>query len=99
MRSTYAAAMTITFMGAWNNYLWPKLIMTNGQTLTMPMLTANMKNVYVVSYDDVRRSPQHIAYNYYLLLAPKELYRRNFESLWGDKYYCLILRHLLPTNI
>lgn len=50
MRSTYAAAMTITFMGAWNNYLWPKLIMTNGQTLTMPMLTANMKNVYVVDY-------------------------------------------------
>ncbi len=50
MRSTYAAAMTITFMGAWNSYLWPKLIMTNGQTLTMPMLTANMKNVYVVDY-------------------------------------------------
>lgn len=50
MRSTYAAAMTITFMGAWNNYLWPKLIMNNGQTLTMPMLTANMKNVYVLDY-------------------------------------------------
>ena len=27
MRSTYAAAMTITFMNAWNSYLWPKVIM------------------------------------------------------------------------
>ena len=29
MRSTYAAAMTITFMNAWNSYLWPKVIMTD----------------------------------------------------------------------
>lgn len=50
MRSTYAAAMTITFMGAWNSYLWPKIIMNNGKSLTMPMLTASFKNVYVVDY-------------------------------------------------
>ena len=24
MKSTYAAAMTITFMNAWNSYMWPK---------------------------------------------------------------------------
>ncbi|NMD37359.1 MAG: carbohydrate ABC transporter permease, partial [Christensenellaceae bacterium] len=27
MRSTYAAAMTITFMSAWNSYLWPKVVL------------------------------------------------------------------------
>ena len=50
MRSTYAAAMTITFMNAWNNYLWPKVIMTNNDTLTMPMLVANMIEGYVTDY-------------------------------------------------
>ena len=50
MRSTYAAAMTITFMNAWNSYLWPKVIMTNGQSLTMPMLVANLVGGYVTDY-------------------------------------------------
>ena len=26
MRSTYGAAMTVTFMNAWNSYLWPKIV-------------------------------------------------------------------------
>ena len=50
MRSTYAAAMTITFMGAWNSYLWPKVIMTKAQTITMPMLVANLREGYVTDY-------------------------------------------------
>ncbi len=50
MRSTYAAAMTITFMNAWNNYLWPKIIMTDNKSLTMPMLVANLKEGYVTDY-------------------------------------------------
>ena len=50
MRSTYAAAMTITFMNAWNNYLWPKVIMTNNDSITMPMLVANLKEGYVTDY-------------------------------------------------
>ncbi|MFI3214172.1 MAG: carbohydrate ABC transporter permease [Eubacteriales bacterium] len=50
MRSTYAAAMTIVFMGAWNSYLWPKIIMTNGQTITMPMLITNLKTGYTLDY-------------------------------------------------
>lgn len=33
MRSTYAAAMTITFMNAWNNYLWPKVILQTDRQL------------------------------------------------------------------
>lgn len=50
MKSTYAAAMTITFMNAWNNYLWPKVIMTDETSMTMPMLVANLKEGYVTDY-------------------------------------------------
>lgn len=50
MRSTYAAAMTITFMNAWNSYLWPKVIMTSKESITMPMLVANLKEGYVTDY-------------------------------------------------
>ena len=42
MKSTYAAAGVITFMNAWNAYLWPKVIMINGKSQTMPMLIANL---------------------------------------------------------
>lgn len=50
MRSTYAAAMTITFMNAWNNYLWPKVIMLDDTSITMPMLVANLTEGYVTDY-------------------------------------------------
>ena len=36
LRSTYAAAMTVTFMNAWNNYLWPKVIMTDKNCISIP---------------------------------------------------------------
>lgn len=50
MRSTYAAAMTITFMNAWNNYLWPKVILQTDDSITMPMLVANLLGGYTVDY-------------------------------------------------
>jgi len=50
MRSTYAAAMVITFMSAWNSYLWPKVIMTDKKSITMPMMVANLKEGYVTDY-------------------------------------------------
>lgn len=50
MRSTYAAAMTITFMNAWNSYLWPKVIMTKSESMTMPMVVANLTEGYVTDY-------------------------------------------------
>lgn len=50
MRSTYAAAMTITFMNAWNNYLWPKVILKSNESITMPMLVANLQGAYAVDY-------------------------------------------------
>lgn len=50
MFSTYAAAMIIVFMNAWNSYLWPKVIMLSDQGTTMPMLIANLITGYVIDY-------------------------------------------------
>ena len=50
MKSTYAAAAVITFMNAWNAYLWPKICMTNGESLNMVMLIANMTGGYKLDY-------------------------------------------------
>ena len=50
MRPTYAAAATITFMNAWNAYLWPKVVMQDAAYNTMPMLVSNLMSGYVVDY-------------------------------------------------
>lgn len=50
MKSTYAAAAVITFMNAWNAYMWPKVVMTDNRAQTMPMLIANMAAGYTVDY-------------------------------------------------
>ncbi len=50
MKSTYGAAMTVTFMNAWNNYLWPTIILQDKNEVTMPMLVANLKSGYSVDY-------------------------------------------------
>ncbi|MBQ7920037.1 MAG: carbohydrate ABC transporter permease [Lachnospiraceae bacterium] len=50
MKSTYAAAMTVVFMNAWNSYLWPKVIMMSDDSQTMPMLVANLSVGYSIDY-------------------------------------------------
>lgn len=50
MRATYAAAAVVTFMNAWNNYLWAKVIMSDSSTQTMPMLISNLISGYVTDY-------------------------------------------------
>ena len=49
-KSTYAAAAVITFMNAWNAYLWPKVVMSDNSAQTMPMLIANISSGYTVDY-------------------------------------------------
>jgi lactose/L-arabinose transport system permease protein len=53
MKSTYAAAAVITFMNAWNAYMWPKIIMSDNSTQTMPMLIANLASGYVIDYGEL----------------------------------------------
>jgi len=50
MRPTYAAAMVIVFMNGWNNYLWPRVIMITDDSVTMPMLVANLVAGYVTDF-------------------------------------------------
>lgn len=50
MRSTYATAAIITFMAAWNNYLWPLIIMQKPTSQTMPLLLSNLISGYVTDY-------------------------------------------------
>ena len=50
MKPTYASAATITFMNAWNAYLWPKVIMQTSNATTMPMLVSNLMAGYVIDY-------------------------------------------------
>lgn len=49
-KSIYAAAAVITFMNAWNAYMWPKVVMTKNEAQTMPMLVANLSAGYAVDY-------------------------------------------------
>ena len=50
MRSAYVAATVITFLAAWNNFLWPKVILLNNDFQTMPMLISNLLSGYVTDY-------------------------------------------------
>ncbi len=50
MRPTFAAAAVITFMAAWNNFLWPKVILVNNDVQTLPMLLTNIQAGYVTDY-------------------------------------------------
>ena len=42
--------VVITFMNAWNSYMWPRIVMTSNKAQTMPMLIANLSNGYKVDY-------------------------------------------------
>lgn len=42
MKSTFGAAFTVGFMGAWNNYLWPLLIFQHPEKKTMPVLVSSL---------------------------------------------------------
>jgi len=50
MKSTYAAATTITFMAAWNVFMWPRIIMMSPDSVTMPMLISNLMAGYVTEF-------------------------------------------------
>lgn len=50
MKSTYAAGAVITFMNAWNAYLWPKVCLPDVNAQTMPMLISNLSVGYTLDY-------------------------------------------------
>lgn len=50
MKPTYAAAITVTFMSAWNSYLWPLIILQDKSSQTMPILISNLISGYTINY-------------------------------------------------
>lgn len=46
MKSTYAAAAIITFMGSWNNYLWPLIILQSNDKKTLPLVISSLSSAY-----------------------------------------------------
>jgi len=50
MKSTCAAAVTITFMASWNVFLWPRIIMMSPESITMPVLISNLTAGYVTDH-------------------------------------------------
>lgn len=50
MKSTYAAAITVSFMAIWNSFLWPLVVLQDKSKITMPILLSNLLDVYVVDF-------------------------------------------------
>lgn len=50
MAPTFSAAAIVTFMSAWNNYLWPLIIMQSQESQTMPLLITGLTAGYTTDY-------------------------------------------------
>ncbi|MEX1181201.1 MAG: carbohydrate ABC transporter permease [Cucumibacter sp.] len=50
MRSTYAAAIIIVFMGNWNNYLWPLIVLQAEENKTVTLIVSSLSYAYVPDY-------------------------------------------------
>lgn len=50
MKSTYAAAAIITFMGSWNNYMWPLIALQSPAKRTVPLIISTLGASYTPDY-------------------------------------------------
>lgn len=50
MKSTYAAAVVVTFMTSWNNYLWPLIALQSEDKRTLPLIISAMGSSYTPDY-------------------------------------------------
>lgn len=50
MKSTYAAAIVVTFMSSWNNYLWPLIALQSEDKRTLPLVISAMGSSYTPDY-------------------------------------------------
>jgi lactose/L-arabinose transport system permease protein len=50
MRSTYAAATIIAFMTAWNNYLWPLIVLQTPENKTITLVISALTAAYTPDY-------------------------------------------------
>lgn len=50
MKSTYAAAIIVTFMSSWNNYMWPLIALQSPEKRTLPLILSAMGSSYTPDY-------------------------------------------------
>lgn len=50
MKSVYAAAIVVTFMSSWNNYLWPLIALQSENKRTLPLILSAMGSSYTPDY-------------------------------------------------
>lgn len=50
MKSAYAAAIVVTFMTSWNNYLWPLIALQSENKRTLPLVISAMGSSYTPDY-------------------------------------------------
>lgn len=50
MKSCYAAAVIVTFMTSWNNYLWPLIALQSPEKRTLPLVLSAMGSSYTPDY-------------------------------------------------
>jgi multiple sugar transport system permease protein len=51
-----SAVAIFTFIWAWNNLLWPLLVLTNPNLMTVPVGLATVQGTYGIRYADVMAS-------------------------------------------
>lgn len=49
-KSCYAAAIVVTFMSSWNNYLWPLIALQSPEQRTLPLVISAMGSSYSPDY-------------------------------------------------
>lgn len=50
MKSTYAAAIIVTFMASWNSYLWPLIALQSHNKRTLPLIISALGSSYTPDY-------------------------------------------------
>ena len=50
MKSTYAAAIIVTFMTSWNSYLWPLIALQSQEKRTLPIVISALGSSYTPDY-------------------------------------------------
>jgi lactose/L-arabinose transport system permease protein len=50
MRSTYAAALIIVFMTAWNSYLWPLIVLQSNEMKTIVLVISSLASAYTPDF-------------------------------------------------
>jgi lactose/L-arabinose transport system permease protein len=56
MKSTYAAALVVTFMASWNNYLWPLIALQSPEKRTLPLVISALGSSYTPDYGMIMTS-------------------------------------------